>query len=83
MSASEDIPFKKSHDLRYLLDLLDDAIHLESELYERIMKLNAFGVEIRYPDTKINLSKDDRNEAIAIARNFRNFLKEHIGFELE
>jgi HEPN domain-containing protein len=77
------ISFKKSHDLRYLLDLLDEEISLMPELYEQIMKLNAFGVEIRYPDTRIDLSKKDRDEAIEIAKNFRDLLKKNIGFELE
>jgi HEPN domain-containing protein len=77
------IPFKKSHDLRYLLDLLDEAIPLDKEFYEQIMKLNAFGVELRYPDIKIDLSKTDRDDAIEIARSFRDFLKKNIGFELE
>jgi hypothetical protein len=47
------------------------------------MKLNAFGVEIRYPDVKIDLSKDDRNEAIEIVKNFREFLKQNIGFKFD
>jgi HEPN domain-containing protein len=77
------IPFKKSHDLRYLLDLLDDLVPLDGELYERVMKLNAFGVEIRYPDVKIELSIQDRNEAIEIARTIRELLKNNIGFKIE
>jgi HEPN domain-containing protein len=77
------IQFKRSHDLRYLLDLLDEAIPINFELYERIMKLNAFSVEIRYPDIKIEVSLDDRNSAVLIAKEFREFLKLHIGFELE
>ena len=77
------IQFKRSHDLRYLLDLLDEAIPIDSELYERIMKLNAFSVEIRYPDIKIEVSEDDRNTAISIAKEFRGFLNIHLGFDLE
>jgi len=77
------IPFKKSHDLRYLLDLLEDVIPFEKELYESIMKLNAFGVEIRYPDIKIDLTTEDREEAIQIAKRFREFLISNIGFEPE
>jgi hypothetical protein len=69
--------------LRYLLDLLDDAIPIEDELYERIMKLNAFGVEIRYPEIKIDFSKEDRAEAIFIVSDYREFLKKNIGFNLE
>lgn len=77
------IPFKRSHDLRYLLDLLEDVIPLNSEIYESIMKLNAFGIEIRYPDIKIELTIRDREEAIQISQDFREFLKNHIGFEFE
>ena len=77
------IPFKRSHDLRYLLDLLDDAIPISKELYEKTIKLNAFGVEIRYPDIKIELTSKDRDEAIQIAKSFREFLKLNIGFEIE
>jgi HEPN domain-containing protein len=77
------IPFRRSHDLRYLLDLLDEKIPIDVEFYERVMKLNAFSMEIRYPDIKIEVPEDDRNTAISIAREFREFLKIHLGFNLE
>jgi len=75
--------FSRSHDLRYLLDLLEDKIPIERDLYEKVMKLNAYSVEIRYPDIKMNLTFNDRNEAIEIARSFRDFLKHHVGFNIE
>jgi len=78
-----DILFKRSHDLRYLLDLLDDVIQLDKTLYEKVIKLNAFSVEIRYPDIKIELSNNDREEAIEIAKTFRELLKLNIGFKIE
>jgi HEPN domain-containing protein len=77
------IPFKKSHDLRYLLDLLEDAIPLHKDLYEKGMKLNAFSVEIRYPDLIIELSKEDREEAIDIARTFRKLLVQNIDIQID
>jgi HEPN domain-containing protein len=77
------IPFKKSHDLRYLLDLLDDAISIDKDLYEKIMKLNAFGVEVRYPDIRIDLTMKDREESIEIVRIFREFLRKNIEFEID
>lgn len=82
-SKKNSISFKRSHDLRYLLDSLDDAIPLDRAFYERIMKLNAFGIEIRYPDVKFNLSNKDREEAIEVAKGFRVFLKNNVGFEFE
>lgn len=77
------IRFKRSHDLRYLLDLLDEVISIDKGFYESIMKLNAFGVEIRYPEIKIELTTKDREEAIQIAKDFRGFLQLHIGFKIE
>ena len=77
------ISFRRSHDLRYLLDLLEDVISIDTDLYEKAMKLNAFGVEIRYPDIKIEITVKEREEAIEIARCFREFLKLNIGFEIE
>lgn len=77
------IPFKKSHDLRYLLDLLSDVISFDRDLYEKAIKLNAYGVEIRYPDVKIDLTKEEREDAIEIAKNFREFLRQNIGFKIE
>ena len=77
------IPFKKSHDLRYLLDLLGDVIPIEQVRYEQVMKLNAFGVESRFHDIKIDLSVEDRDESINIAMNFSEFVKQNVGFIIE
>jgi HEPN domain-containing protein len=77
------IKFKKSHDLRYLLDLLNGMLTITSEMYDKAMKLNAFGVEVRYPDVKIVMTIEERKEAIEIARFFRDFLKKNIGFEID
>lgn len=77
------ITYKRSHDLRYLLDLLNDVIPIDNELYENIIKLNAFGVEIRYPDIIIQLTKEETEEAVEIAKNFRIFLKDNIEFKLD
>lgn len=77
------ITYKRSHDLRYLLDLLNDVIQIDDELFENVIKLNAFGVEIRYPDMIIHLTKEETEEAVEIAKNFRLFLKDKIGFKID
>lgn len=77
------IQFRRSHDLRYLLDLLDEAIPIDSELYERSMKLNAFSIEIRYPNFTLEISEDDRNTAILIAKEFRELLRIHLEFDID
>jgi HEPN domain-containing protein len=77
------ISFQRSHDLRYLLDLLDDSIPITQAMYQKAMKLNGFSVEIRYPEIKIELSKVERDEAIQIAREFREFLKGNLNFGID
>jgi len=77
---------KAIHDLGqqlYLLDLLEDVIPLDSEIYESIIKLNAFGIEIRYPDIKIELTTKDREEAMQIAKVFREFHKSNLDFDIQ
>lgn len=76
------ISFKQSHDLRYLLDLLNDAIPISTEMYEKLIKLNAFSVQIRYPDVIIELSAEDRDAAITIAKEFREFLQSQVSFDI-
>ena len=77
------ISYKKSHDLRYLLALLDDFIQIDNTLYEKILMLNAFGVEVRDPDFKIEMTGEERIEAINTVKDVRSLLKKHIGFEIE
>lgn len=77
------IEYKRSHDLRYLLDLLENSISIDDILYDKIIRLNAFSVEIRYPDIKIDLSEDERNTAIETAKEFREILKENLDFSFD
>ena len=77
------ISFYRSHDLRYLLDLINNIIPITNELYENAIKLNAYGVEIRYPDNRIELTNEEIIEAIAIAKEFREFIRVNIDFEIE
>ncbi len=76
------IEFRRSHDLRYLLDLLDDAVRITNDQYEKAIKLNGFGVEVRYPDLKLDLTKEEKLEAIEIVKEFREFVKKNIDFEI-
>jgi HEPN domain-containing protein len=77
------IAFRKTHDLRYLLDLLTDVIVIDLNLYEQVMKLNAFGVEVRYPDYRFERTAEERNEAITIAQNIRTFVIKNLDFKFK
>ncbi|MFA6400026.1 MAG: HEPN domain-containing protein [Salinivirgaceae bacterium] len=68
------IPFKKQHSLNYLLGLLSEKIEISNELYDNASELENFAVEIRYPDTTVNLSNDEIRQAFKIAKQIRAFV---------
>ena len=43
--------------------------------------LNGFSIQIRYPDNKIYLTKDELEVAIMISEEFRNFAIKTIGIK--
>ena len=70
------IEFQRSHDLIYLLELLSDKIKMDERWYKIAVSLNNYGVQIRYPNTIIKLSKEEIESAIQIAEDFRKFAVE-------
>ena len=76
-----EIEFMKSHNLVYLLDLLSKKIVIEENIYDKAIQINSFGVQIRYPNEIIHLSKDELESAISIAEVFRGFTIKTIGIE--
>jgi HEPN domain-containing protein len=63
----------KSHDIIYHLGLLEDKIDIGDNLFKKASILNDYSVEVRYPDSIIELTSDDCKEAIEIADEFRNY----------
>ena len=70
----ENIEIKKTHDLVYLLELINVKQIVPEEWFEKASVLEDYGVELRYPDTKIVLSDSDIEDAIRIAKEFREFI---------
>lgn len=79
----KNIEIKKTHDVVLLLDMISSVEQIEDVFYEKASELQSFSVEIRYPDTTINLTTDDIMSAISIARDFRQFIVSRMdsGFE--
>jgi HEPN domain-containing protein len=69
-----DIPFKRQHSLNYLLGLLSQKIEISNELYDNASELEDFAVEIRYPDTSVDLSDDEIQQAFKITKLIRAFV---------
>ena len=67
------VPFKKSHDLVYLLEILSLKVEIPSEIFTKGLTLNGFSVEARYPNETIHLSKVELEEAILITEELRDF----------
>jgi HEPN domain-containing protein len=67
------IEFFRSHDLVYLLELLSRKIDIEESRFKKAFTLNNFGVQIRYPNKIIKLTKEELETAIVTAEEFRVF----------
>jgi HEPN domain-containing protein len=69
-----DIPFKKQHSLNYLLSLISHKVEISDDLYDNASELEDFAIEIRYPDTSVNFSDDEIQQAFIIAKLIRAFV---------
>lgn len=75
------IEFLRSHDLIYLLELLSRKIEIEDSRFKKAFSLNNFGVQIRYPNIILKLTKEEIESAIEICQEFRSFAVNIIGIE--
>ncbi|MEA1973105.1 MAG: HEPN domain-containing protein [Candidatus Cloacimonadota bacterium] len=73
-----DISFKKTHDLSYLLELLNKQIQVDNIFFSYAEILNSFSVEIRYPDDWFEPTQEDVKEAYDISIKFKILIEEII-----
>lgn len=78
---NQDILFKKTHSLPYLLDLIDETDKVSEEMYQKAEVLESYAVEIRYPNDWYEPTMEDAHQAYEIALEFQRFICEklHIG----
>lgn len=67
-------PFKFTHDLVYLLDLISEKDPDFDAYYDLLSELQGYAVEVRYPNDTIYLSKEKVEKAIQIAREIRELV---------
>lgn len=72
------IPFKKTHSLAYLLDLINDKEKIPENIYEQSELLENYAIEIRYPDDWYEPSIEDVKEAFNNAESIIAFFKDKI-----
>jgi len=75
------IEFQRSHDLVYLLELLSHDFEIDEIKFKKAFTLNSFGVQIRYPNKIIKLTKEELESAIHISEEFRAFSVDSIGLK--
>jgi HEPN domain-containing protein len=77
-----EIEFKFSHDLVYLLELIGVKDTSLADFYNRILNLQNYAVEIRYPDETIFLTDGKVTEAIETAKNVRIVVTKKMDMEV-
>lgn len=68
------IPFRFSHDLVYLLDLISQKDGEFDNFYDVVSELQGYAVEIRYPNETIYLNNAKVEKGMAIAKEVRDFV---------
>jgi HEPN domain-containing protein len=67
-------PYRFSHDLIYLLDLITQKDSDFDVYYDIVSELQGYAIEIRYPNETIYLSKEKVENAMIVAKNIREFV---------
>jgi len=78
-----EVPFKRTHNLTFLLGLISEKENVTNKEYDKAAELEDFAVEIRYPETIIELTDEDISKAIQIAKYFRQFVLKRLDFDIE
>jgi HEPN domain-containing protein len=76
-------PFKFSHDLIYLLDLITQQDSDFEFYYDIVSELQGYAVEIRYPNETIYLSKEKVENAMVLARNIRELVSKKMNITVD
>jgi HEPN domain-containing protein len=76
-------PFRFSHDLVYLLDLITQIDIDFNTYYDPVSELQGYAVEIRYPNEQIFLSKEKVETAMATAKAVREIMTRKMNITID
>ena len=76
-------PFKYSHDLVYLLDLITQQDAEFEIYYDLVSELQGYAIEVRYPNETIFLTYEKVEKAIVIAKRIREFICRKLNITIE
>jgi HEPN domain-containing protein len=74
-----DLKIIQTHDLVYLLELIDSQEKIEKIWFGKCAVMQDFAVEFRYPDKVIELSNNEIELAIQTAKEIREMIISKIG----
>lgn len=77
------IPFKYSHDLVYLLDLITQQDAEFEVFYEMVSEIQGYAIEVRYPNETIFLTNEKVEKAILVAKRVREFICRKLNITIE
>lgn len=73
------LEFKPKHSLVYLLDLISQQDQFSLDYYEKASKLESYAVDIRYPDSTVEIpTLEELKEAIEIVNDFQKAIIEKL-----
>ena len=72
------VPFPKTHDLEYLLDLVDTVGADLAKSLRDVSVLTPYGVELRYPGDRPDATDEEATEAVTLACRVRTAIMEHL-----
>lgn len=77
------VEFRRYHDLIYLAELINQKEHFDDNLISKLAELEDYSVEIRYPDTEIDLTDDEIKNAINIAKEVRVYITTKMNIQVD
>ena len=77
------VPFRHSHDLIYLFELITPNDPDIEEYYDDLLELQGCAVELRYPNETIFLSPEKVEKAISTAKCIRTFVTSKMSISVD
>ncbi len=76
--VQQSIGFPKTHDLRVLMQLIPSDLSLLGLDIAEVLKLNRYTIEARYPGEWEPITREEAEQAVAIAKTVREAVRAHL-----
>lgn len=77
------IEFQKYHDLVYLAELINQQDLLNDDFISKLTELEDYAVEIRYPDSEIDLTDEEIKNALSISKEVRSYIIAKMNIQID